>query len=107
MPYVQRNSEGRVVALFSEASGSASELLPATHPEVVEFLGESKSDRQFSSLDAGLIRVVEDLVDTLIDKGVLRLTDLPDEAQGKLLARKGLRGRLRDHLRLLDEDDVL
>lgn len=62
---------------------------------------------EFSGLDADFIRVVEDLIDVLIEKGVLRITDLPPGAQRKLTARKHLRGKLRGALDLLDRSDTL
>ena len=65
------------------------------------------SASQFSGLDADFIRVVEDLIDVLIEKGVIRITDLPPGAQRKLTARKDLRGRLRGALDLLDRHDMI
>lgn len=59
---------------------------------------------EFNHLDYEFIRVVEDLIDVLILKGVLRITDLPPGAQRKLNARKDLRGKLRGALELLDGD---
>jgi len=68
----------------------------------------SSQDKDFATLDVAFIRVLEDLIDALIEKGVLRLTDLPEDAQKKLGERKGLRRRLNDDLNLLDDDeDVL
>ena len=64
-------------------------------------------DGEFTRLDADLIRVIEDVVDVLIDRGLLRLTDLPPEAQRKLMNRKGARARLRNGLNLLGPDDVI
>lgn len=54
--------------------------------------------------DQSLIRVVEDLIDTLIGKGVLHFTDLPEAAQAKLLERRHLR-RSVNALNLLQDDD--
>jgi hypothetical protein len=54
--------------------------------------------------DQALIRVVEDLVDTLIAKDLLRFTDLPEAAQAKLLKRRDLR-RSVNALNLLQDDD--
>mgnify|MGYP006961441578 FL=1 len=47
------------------------------------------------------------MVDVLIDRGLLRLTDLPPDAQRKLLARKGARARLREGLDLLSPNGVI
>ena len=38
-----------------------------------------------------MIRVLEDLVQTLLKKSIINLTDLPKEAQQKLTAREKLR----------------
>jgi len=64
-------------------------------------------ENDFSTLDVTFIRVLEDLIEALIEKGELRLTDLPVAAQQKLSKRKGLRRRLRDDLDLLDDDENL
>jgi len=62
-------------------------------------------NQDFATLDGAFVRVLEDVIDPLIEKGVLRLTDLPEEAQNKLAERKGLRRRLNDELNLLDDDE--
>lgn len=62
-----------------------------------------KSD--LSELDAGFIRVLEDLIDALLANGTLRLTDLPPEAMDKLNQRKHARARLRDSLDLINDDN--
>ena len=54
--------------------------------------------------DQALIRVVEDLIDTLIGKDLLRFTDLPEAAQAKLLERRNLRHSV-NALNLLQDDD--
>ncbi|HLT98178.1 MAG TPA: hypothetical protein VKZ70_00375 [Burkholderiaceae bacterium] len=69
-------------------------------------------DRQtradLAQLDIEFIRVLEDLINVLVDKGVINLTDLPPEALDKLSRRKRVRRRLKDALNLLqDDDDVI
>ena len=90
MPYVRRHAEGRVDALLSEAAPDAQELLPSTHPEVMAFLGGGEA-AAFNALDLDFVRVTEDLIYTLIEKGLLQFTDLPLEAQRKLDARDSFR----------------
>ena len=106
MPFVRRAPDGAIVALLSEAADGAEESLPGDHPDVLNFLGHPEG-QAFGALDANFIRVLEDLIDALIAKGVLRVTDLPHEAQRKLAARKGLRSRLKDALDLLGSHDVI
>lgn len=110
MFYVTRNPDGSVQSLSKEA-GSGSESLAADHPDVQAFLGaaaaSAAASSNFGESDAEFVRVLEDLIDTLILKNVIYHTDLPVAAQKKLLARKGLRSRLQGALTLLGNDDRL
>jgi hypothetical protein len=54
--------------------------------------------------DIGLARVLEDVIDVLITRGVIQFTDLPEAAQAKLLERRETRASLADRLQLLPED---
>lgn len=92
MPYVLRDSRGQVDSVHREAVQGA-EWLPPEHPELLEIVGEASREEGFASLDAGLIRVLEDLVDVLVARNVINITDLPNEAQHKLFARKNFRER--------------
>jgi hypothetical protein len=49
---------------------------------------------------------LEDLLDVLMAKGVLMFTDLPLEAQAKVMERRALRGG-EDALDLLDEESPI
>ena len=53
-----------------------------------------RSELEASDLD--LIRVVEDLIAVLVDKGVIMMTDLPKAAQDKIASRGALRSKLKD-----------
>ncbi|MBP6224625.1 MAG: hypothetical protein KA439_06150 [Rhizobacter sp.] len=57
------------------------------------FVGRPPEGDGFSRLDADFVRVIEDVIDTLIVKNVLNITDLPAEAQAKLFDRKSFRER--------------
>ena len=66
---------------------------------------ELKPD-DFNRLDADFVRVIEDVIDTLITKNILNITDLPAEAQAKLFARKSFRERVsKSALRLFEPTD--
>jgi len=91
MLYAKRNPEGLVESLSREMT-HGSEALSADHPDVLAFLQAGGAAQEaFSSLDASLVRVLEDLVDVLISRNVIRITDLPPEAQKKLFERKRFR----------------
>ncbi len=122
MPYVQRDSTGRVVALYLDTPADGAEFLSGAHPDVLLFLetntdqlSEEDRRRLFVTLDAStirvlediidplgtagkfidssMIRVVEDIIDLLIQKHLIEFTDLPPEARQKILARKATRER--------------
>lgn len=103
MPYVKRDSARQIVALLKTPEPGSDEFLPASSPEVAAFLGGTANGQLFQELDGELIRVLEDLVDTLIRKNVLIITDLPEQARQKLMARKGLRSQLKNSIHLLDD----
>lgn len=54
---------------------------------------DDPKDDGFARLDADFVRVLEDVIDTLIARHVINITDLPDQAQAKLFARKSFRER--------------
>lgn len=103
MFYVKRNSAGEILSLAKESDPEHVEAIEPNHPEVLHFL--SQSGEVFNQLDTSLIRVIEDLVDVLIDKNLLRLTDLPLPAQEKLLSRKKVRSSLKNSLNILVDND--
>jgi hypothetical protein len=101
MPYVQRDVSGLVTALYRDAPTEQAELLAADHPDVLNFLdnGIDSSNNQevrrlLSNLDTTMIRVLDDLVEVLIQKRIIMLTDLPEHAQRKVLLRKETRENL-------------
>ena len=106
MPYVTRRSDGSIDALHREAPHAHAEQLAVEHPEVASFLGGTSApgDSAFDRLDADFVRVIEDVIDTLIARNILNITDLPDQAQAKLFARKSYRERAgRNALYLFDD----
>ena len=106
MPFIRRTAEGAIDSLHRRDEGGA-EFLPDDHPDVRAFLGAEPAGQGagFASLDADFIRVIEDVIDTLISKNVINITDLPLEAQTKLFGRKGYRERAsNDELKLFGDD---
>jgi hypothetical protein len=94
MPYVKRDDQGRISRLELQP-GDGLEEIPADSAELVDFLramGLEQSTLQQS--DMRLVRVLEDLIDLLIDRDVIRFTDLPLAAQEKLMERRSMRQSL-------------
>lgn len=65
----------------------------------------SSSVDALSQSDAAIARVLEDLIDVLINRGVIQFTDLPEAAQNKLMTRRQTRAKLSNSLQLLPEGD--
>ncbi|TJZ74292.1 hypothetical protein [Chitiniphilus eburneus] len=107
MPYVRRNAAGHLVALFEQPEADAQEFVPHAAPEILQFLGLPGGRESFDALDVDFVRVLEDLIDVLTQKNILKLTDLPEQAQAKLLARRRLRADLHSPTLLLGNDDVI
>jgi hypothetical protein len=123
MPFIRRDPTGQIAALFREETVEATEYLPPAHPEVQAFFGnlgghatetnggggaEFRPDMMQS--DLAMIRVYEDLIDILISKHVVVLTDFPPAAQEKLMRRKRLRSsfsNLTEALEISDEDGII
>jgi hypothetical protein len=106
--FVKRDASGVIVAVSQERAEGFSGPMDAADPELRLFLdnvGVSPVDSLRQS-DLEAVRVLEDLIDVLIAKGVVRFTDLPEPAQKKLLQRKSLRQNSSE-LTLLGEDDGL
>lgn len=53
--------------------------------------GAADALERLADSDQGMVRVLEDLIETLIAKNLIRFTDLPEAAQAKLLERRSLR----------------
>jgi hypothetical protein len=106
MPYVRRSPQGQIDSLHRLDPGGA-EFLADDHADVRAFVGTNHDEqRNFSQLDADFVRVIEDVIDTLIVKNVLNITDLPEQAQAKLFARKSFRERVsKSSLRLFEPTD--
>jgi len=106
MPYVRRNAQGELASLHRHAEAGTDEYLPDDHVEVRAFIGSGGGDapQGFARLDADFVRVLEDVIDTLVAKNLINITDLPPEAQAKLFSRKSFRERRAQHsLRLFGD----
>ena len=111
MIYIERNDAGDIIALHNNSTNTVSEQKALSDPEVMAFLEKHHTTGPIktllSSTDPGMIRVIDDLVDTLITKNVLKFTDLPQEAQNKLLNRKKVRSGLHKDTIIMDDDGIL
>ena len=104
--FVKRNGRGEIVAVSKARTQDINDEIPDDSPELSSFFGETL-ERELTALrvsDLDMIRVLEDIVDLLIGKGLIAFTDFPDAVQRKLRTRHTLRKTVQD-LALFDEDD--
>lgn len=101
MPYVSRDATGLINGIFLKSHSNVTEFLPNDHPDIIHFFGgtlpESIANNALMDLtqsDIDFVRVIEDLIDILINKNVLTFTDLPTRVREKIISRNDARGRL-------------
>jgi len=94
MPFVYRDAGGNIMAVY-EQQIEGGEAISADDPALRDFIQRNLPSAQaldeWVQSDLALARVLEDLVDVLIEKKVFMFTDLPTGAQKKLLERRGFR----------------
>ncbi|MEZ5525483.1 MAG: tryptophan synthase subunit beta [Pseudomonadales bacterium] len=106
MPYIKRDEQGRVCAVSAMACEGFDEQLAEDSVELQGFIDPWQPDRhQLDETDLGFIRVLEDLIDLLIEKNLICFTDLPQAAQVKIQQRQHLREVLTNRLDLLDDPE--
>jgi hypothetical protein len=94
MPFIVRDPEGNIAGVYNQAVEGGEEV-SADDPGLVAFLKETAPgaapEGDWVNSDLALARVMEDLVDVLIEKNIINFTDFPEGAQQKLMARRGMR----------------
>lgn len=105
MFYTKRDAEGRLLRVEAAAFDGMTGQLPDDDSELRAWLAARDSLAHLRQSDLEMVRVLEDLVHALIDKGVLRITDLPEAAQAKLAGRSRARDALGSTRLLVDDDD--
>jgi len=110
MPFVKRDAEGKIIAVYENPADGTTEEISAGDSGLSEFLtragGAQGGAGEWLESDLALARVLEDLIDILIEKNVLVFTDFPPAAQHKLLQRRGLRSQFSYVDSLFADDDM-
>ena len=106
MVYVKRDGEGRIVSVSLTHDAAHDEAAPPGDPAVTGFARAVMGEDPLADSDMRLVRVLEDVIDLLISRDVIRFTDLPQAAQAKLMERRSMR-QTRDVLNLLGGDDLV
>lgn len=110
MPYIARNRSGAIIAVFKDQNDCARENVTPEDRELRAFLGQtrlvdkareraagrSKAHHALRESDADFVRVLDDLITVLLNKGMIVFTDLPTDSRQKLMIRRRLRERRHD-----------
>jgi hypothetical protein len=109
MVYVQRDLEGRLQRVEHHPFADMTESLSVEDKELHAWLvmREDVHGRlaKLKSSDLELVRVLEDLVEVLVSRGLIRYTDLPEAARDKLYARADARAKLGGLSGLLGDEE--
>ena len=112
MPYVIRDKSGRISGVSDHPEVGISEEIASDHPDLTQFLVDQglttpETIRQrLAESDLQMVRLVDDLIDLLMDKSLIKFTDLPQAAAEKYLHRQVARRRLQGSF-VVDENDIL
>ncbi len=96
--YIERAADGTIVALRSGAGPGIGEQKLVIDEEILDFLdrnADTDTRKLVLSLsDRGIIRLIEDLIDLLIQKDIILFTELPPHAQSRIHERKQMREKI-------------
>jgi len=96
MPFVHKDAQGKILAVYTDPVEGAQEVA-SDDADLVAFIQQNilgavgGGGGEWMESDLALARVIEDLIEVLIDKKLIMFTDFPAGAQRKLLDRRGLR----------------
>jgi hypothetical protein len=98
MVFIQRDSEHNICAIFKENKDNKLEYIDNAHPDVIQFLTHCAMEKTavFIKSDLELIRVLEDLIQILMTKNIISITDFPAPVVEKLVQRAKIREQFLD-----------
>jgi hypothetical protein len=95
---VVRDKNGGIVSVLATPTETDGHRLRASDEELTALFENEDAMRQLQEVlvasDLSFVRVLEDLIAVLVDKGLIMLTDLPEPAREKLLERQEARGHI-------------
>jgi hypothetical protein len=108
MLYAERNEQGEITAIRNSPEQPGQEQI--SDDELVAFFSQSGDIASYQTLltllDTRIVRVLDDLVDVLVEKNIIRFTDLPEDARKKIGDRKRIRKKMQDEIQLMVNDII-
>jgi len=111
MIYIERDAQGDI-ANIEFSPGPNREEISLHDSKLTDFIKNSdNSDELIKSvlnrLDLDMVRVIEDVVDIMIDKNLMLFTDLPVPVQNKFLFKRKMRNLTNETSMIHEEEDIL
>lgn len=107
MVYVQRDAQGKLLRVEPLPFDGMSESIAVESEELQNWLKVKEEVKarleSLHSSDLELVRVLEDVVNVLVDRGIIQYTDLPEAARTKLDQRAVARADIEGLTSLLKE----
>ncbi|WP_437890497.1 tryptophan synthase subunit beta [Phytobacter sp. V91] len=109
MYYIERDAQGRIIQVETQPFQTMTGQSEACTAEIDEWIRQQEIREatllQLRQSDLEMVRVLEDLIEVLMSKGVISITDLPLAAQSKLTSRAQARRSLSGLEGLIADDD--
>jgi hypothetical protein len=107
MPYIERSADGKIIGLRTVVGPNSAEKKSLTDEEILDFLKDNMDNKFLESIlahsDAGLIRLLEDLINLLTKKNIILFTELPEKAQEKIIEREQIREKISSQNIIVEE----
>ena len=92
MFYVKVDESGNITAINSKKTEECNqEIDNDLLKQITQSLNKDQASIDSLASDLSMVRALEDLIDVLVDKSVINITDLPQPVQAKITERKKLR----------------
>lgn len=109
MYYLERDTERQIIRVELTPFPTMTEQHDLCTPEIDEWIRQRETREatlyQLQQSDLEMVRVLEDLIEVLMSKGVISITDLPPAAQTKLASRAQARRSLSGLEGLIPDND--
>lgn len=111
MLYIKRNQNDEILEIeFTQKEGF--EEISLHDPNLARYIENSENSDEIihkvlGRLDLDMVRIIEDVIDILIDKNIMLFTDLPDPVQNKILFKKAIRNISKNKTTILAEEEIL
>ncbi len=111
MIYVERNTAGQIINV-ELTSDIHREKISIDDSELIEFIKNAPNSEELTNtilhrLDLDMVRVIEDLFDIMIERDLIRFTDLPLPVQEKLMFKRKIRNLANEKTMLQEEEEIL